>query len=82
MSRRHAASFLTTCSRRKVVFFPKKCFTESLSHIISFDFDIFICCKGSYRHEVLLPTNQNYNKIYAILNFFKDENIRCFESFG
>lgn len=66
----------------KLCFFLKNVFTESLSHIISFDFDIFICCKGSYRHEVLLPTNQNYNKIYAILNFFKDENIRCFESFG
>lgn len=76
MSRRQAANFLTTCSRRKVVFlttfFAKKCFTESLSHIRSFDFDIFICCNGSYRHEVLLPTNQNYNKIYAILNFFND----------
>lgn len=65
----------------KLRFFLKNVLLK-VSHIISFDFDIFICCKGSYRHEVLLPTNQNYNKIYAILNFFKDENIRCFESFG
>lgn len=65
----------------KLRFFLKNVLLK-VSHIISFDFDIFICCKGSYRHEVLLPTNQNYNKIYAILNFLKDENVRYFESFG